>query len=172
MRRVISENAMCRGLARMDEEQSRKWLRPALMRSVRDALDRPWILDIDATIKTLFGHQEGATLGYNPHKPGRPSHALHTYWVGNLRLVLDVQVSSGKQHSRSLIISSHRLRNGKLIGDTSPANSPKLLLALSRERIRQTCHAGPMRIHCICDIENSVLVVLIRSVLQQSSDQI
>ena len=33
MRRVISEDAMRRGLARMDEEQSRKWLRPALMRS-------------------------------------------------------------------------------------------------------------------------------------------
>ena len=32
-------------------------------------------------------------------KPGRPSHALHTYWVGNLRLVLDMQMRSGKQHS-------------------------------------------------------------------------
>ena len=52
MRRVISEDAMRRALARMDEEQSRKWLRPALMRSVSDVLDRPWILDIDATIKT------------------------------------------------------------------------------------------------------------------------
>ena len=30
---------------------------------------------------------------------GRPSHALHTYWVGNLRLVLDMQMRSGKQHS-------------------------------------------------------------------------
>ena len=37
--------------------------------------------------------------GYGRYKPGRPSHALHTYWVGNLRLVLDVRVSSGKQHS-------------------------------------------------------------------------
>jgi hypothetical protein len=90
MRRVISEDAMRRALLRIDEDASAKWLRPALMSSVSDVLDRPWILDIDATIKTLFGHQEGATLGYNPHKLGRPSHALHTYWVGNLRLVLDV----------------------------------------------------------------------------------
>ncbi len=36
---------------------------------------------------------------YNPTKPKRPSHVLHTFWVGNLRLVLDVQVSSGKQHT-------------------------------------------------------------------------
>jgi len=33
MRQVISEDAMRRALARMDEEQSAKWLRPALMRS-------------------------------------------------------------------------------------------------------------------------------------------
>lgn len=63
------------------------------------ALSAPWILDIDTTIKPLYGKQEGAELSYNPHKPGRPSHALHTYWVGNLRLVLDVVVSPGKEHS-------------------------------------------------------------------------
>jgi hypothetical protein len=49
----------------------------------------------------LYGNQKGAEIGYNPHKPGRPSHALHTYWVGNLRLVLDVVVSPGKQFSAS-----------------------------------------------------------------------
>ncbi|MHB1673818.1 MAG: hypothetical protein ACYCSP_06160, partial [Acidobacteriaceae bacterium] len=40
------------------------------------ALDAPWILDIDTTIKTLFGKQSGAEVSYNPHKPGRPSHAF------------------------------------------------------------------------------------------------
>ena len=69
------------------------------MASVRDALDRPWVLDLDATIKPLYGRQEGAEIGYNPHKPGRPSHVLHTFWVGNLRLVLDAVLSSGKQHT-------------------------------------------------------------------------
>ena len=57
------------------------------------------IQDIDTTIKPLYGKQDGAQVSYNPHKPGRPSHALHTYWVGNLRLVLDVVVSPGKEHS-------------------------------------------------------------------------
>jgi hypothetical protein len=100
MQRVISEDALRRALGRIDEQASAAWLRPALMSSVREALDQPWVLDIDASIKPLYGRKtEGAELGYNPHKPGRPSHVLHTYWVGNLRLVLDVQVSSGKQHS-------------------------------------------------------------------------
>ncbi|MEF8704006.1 MAG: hypothetical protein V5B32_12305 [Candidatus Accumulibacter sp. UW26] len=53
-------------------------------------------LDIDTTIKLLYGHQAGAEIGYNPTKPGRPSHTLHTYWIGNLRLVLDVEVQGGK----------------------------------------------------------------------------
>jgi hypothetical protein len=62
-------------------------------------LSNSGVLDIDATIKPLHGHQEGAEPGCNPAKPKRPSHVLHTFWVGNLRLVLDVQVSSGKQHT-------------------------------------------------------------------------
>ncbi len=31
-----------------------------------------WILDVDATVKPLYGHQEEARVGYNPVKPGRP----------------------------------------------------------------------------------------------------
>ena len=99
MNKVVSEDALRRALERIDEPSSTAWLRPALMHSVREALDRPWVLDIDTSIKPLYGRQQGAELGYNPAKPARPSHALHTFWVGNLRLVLDVQVSSEKQHT-------------------------------------------------------------------------
>ena len=38
-------------------------MRPALMHSVREALDKPWVLDIDATIKAMYGRQEGADWG-------------------------------------------------------------------------------------------------------------
>ena len=38
-------------------------------------------------------------MGYNPHKPGRPSHTYHTYWIGRLRLCLDVEVRPGKEHA-------------------------------------------------------------------------
>jgi Transposase DDE domain group 1 len=99
MNKIISEDALRRALARMSAEQSNSWLCPQLMTSVQSALSTPWILDIDTTIKPLYGKQGGAQVSYNPHKPGRPSHALHTYWVGNLRLVLDVVVSPGKEHS-------------------------------------------------------------------------
>jgi hypothetical protein len=48
-------------------------------------------------VKTLYGHQEGAEVGYNPHKPGRPSHAYHTYMLSSLRLVLRVDVLPGDE---------------------------------------------------------------------------
>ena len=82
-------------------ERATKWMQSNLMHSVAEALKTEWVLDCDTTIKPLYGHQAGADVGYNPHKPGRPSHAIHTYWIGNLRLVLDAQLESGKRHSPS-----------------------------------------------------------------------
>ena len=60
-----------------------------LMHSVAEALKTAWILDCDTKVKPSYGHQARAEVAYNPHKPGRPSHAIHTCWIGNLRLVLD-----------------------------------------------------------------------------------
>jgi hypothetical protein len=99
MSKIVSEDALRRALARLSADESRNWLRPQLLSSVQAALNTPWILDIDTTIKTLFGKQSGADVSYNPHKPGRPSHALHTYFVSPLRMVLDVVVSPGKEHT-------------------------------------------------------------------------
>jgi len=76
MNKVVSEDALRRALERIDESASAAWMRPALMHSVREALDRPWVLDIDASIKPLYGRQEGAELDYNPRRRAwRPSRA-------------------------------------------------------------------------------------------------
>jgi hypothetical protein len=75
---MVSEDSVRRALKAMAPEASEPWMRQSLIASVRDAVDRPWVLDLDATIKPLYGRQEGAEVGYNPHKPGRPSHVLHT----------------------------------------------------------------------------------------------
>lgn len=74
-------------------------MKQSLLDSVKHALSTPWILDCDTTIKTLFGNQSGAEVSYNPHKPGRPSHTVHTYWMSNMRLVLHAQLQGGKSHS-------------------------------------------------------------------------
>jgi len=62
-------------------------------------LEEDYVLDVDTTIKPLYGHQQGAELGYNPTKPGRPSHAIHTAFIGALRLIFSVDVQSGKRHA-------------------------------------------------------------------------
>jgi hypothetical protein len=79
--------------------RSTQWMKEHLQHSVMEATYTPWILDCDVTIKVLYGRQEGAVVSYNPHKRGRPSHAIHTYWIAALRLVLDAQLESGKSHS-------------------------------------------------------------------------
>jgi len=113
MNKIISDESLRRALAHLapnqprycsDEERAARsaqlakstaWMDTALSESSREALSTPWILDVDTTVKLLYGHQAGAEIGYNPTKPGRPSHTLHTYWIGNLRLVLDVEVQGG-----------------------------------------------------------------------------
>ena len=44
--------------------------------SIAHAPAKPWIPDCDTTIKVLYGKQDGAVASYNPHQPGRPSHAI------------------------------------------------------------------------------------------------
>src|SRR5215469_17769488 len=99
MRKVLSEDAVRRNLGKIDEAPGLTWLQGHLDYSVAPLLDEPWVLDVDTTIKPLYGEQEGAELGYNPHKPGRPSHCYHTYMLSNLRLVLSVDVQPGDQHN-------------------------------------------------------------------------
>src|ERR1700677_167652 len=50
-------------------------------------------------VKPLYGRQEGAVVGYNPKKPGRPSHCYHTYSMAGTRLVFDVDVCAGDEHA-------------------------------------------------------------------------
>jgi hypothetical protein len=123
MSKVISEDALRRAMQRVDEQASEAWMRPSLMHSVREALDRPWVLDIDASIKPLYGRQEGAEIGYNPTKRMRPSHVLHTFIVSSARLVLDVQLSSGKQHT-----SGHaKAALGRLLDELGDHRRPSLV---------------------------------------------
>ena len=123
--RIVSDDGLRRALTAIvqTEGSGTPWMRGHLKESVQDALSTPWILDIDTTIKLLYGKQAGAEISYNPRKPGRPSHAVHTYWIGNLRLVLDIQVQPGKSHA-----SNHTLPGLlKLLGELTAAQRPHLV---------------------------------------------
>ncbi len=97
MEKGVSEDSVRRALLKMDEEAGVCWLQDHLHHIYAPLLNVPWILDADVTIKPLYGHQEGADIGYNPHKPGRPSPTYHSYRLSPLRLILEVEVKSGKK---------------------------------------------------------------------------
>jgi hypothetical protein len=99
MGKAVSEDAVRRGFDKIEERAGLEWLQTHLDYCTRPLLSEPWILDIDTTVKPLYGHQEGAVVSYNPHKPGRPSHSYHSYMLANLRLVLAVEVQAGNQHT-------------------------------------------------------------------------
>ena len=88
-------------MKRIPEEIGLKWLQAEIIDCISPALELPWILDIDTTVKPLYGHQQGAEIGYNPQKPGRPSHIYHSYFVANLRISLGVEVLPGKKSAAS-----------------------------------------------------------------------
>jgi hypothetical protein len=94
---VASEDSVRRGMKAIDEAASGEWMKKHLKSSYEPLLQEPWILDVDTTVKPLYGHQQDAKVGYNPTKPGRPSHAYHSYFAANIRMVLDMEVQAGNQ---------------------------------------------------------------------------
>lgn len=101
MTKVASEDSVRRALWAMKEEETGPWLQKHLEASYEPLLEEAWALDMDATVKPLYGHQEDAKVGYNPQKPGRPSHVYHSYFIANLRMVMDVEVQAGNQTATS-----------------------------------------------------------------------
>jgi hypothetical protein len=97
VKQLVSEDAVRRALARMDECAGVAWLEAHLAKATQPLLSTPWILDLDTTVKCLYGKQEGALVGYNPKKPGRPSHSYHSALMANTRLALAVEVMAGNE---------------------------------------------------------------------------
>jgi len=58
-------------------------------------------LDIDSSILTRYGVQQGAKCGYNPQKKGRASHHPLIAFVNDLRLVANFWLRSGDTGSSS-----------------------------------------------------------------------
>jgi hypothetical protein len=144
MNKVISEDALRRALLAI---QGVGWLDGHLHESTGPLLDVPWILDIDTTIKPLYGKQEGAVVSYNPLRPGRPSHSYHTYLMAGLRRVMGVEVKAGNAHS-----GSHTLPGLLRILDELPAHHRPKTARHSGSRITHSkfkrgtkCRALPYR---------------------------
>lgn len=117
MSKVVSDDSARRALLKIEEEPGIAWLEKHLQSSYEPLLQTPWILDTDVMVKCLYGKQQGAQKGYNPRKPGRPSHTYHSYLMANLRLVLAMEVQAG-----NLSKSKHSMPGLVTLLDRLPAN--------------------------------------------------
>lgn len=97
MERVRSEDAVRRAFVKGEAAAYEGWLQAHLEPTYEELLSESWILDMDGTVKTLYGHQEQAVRGYNPTKHGRPSQVYQTYFIAAIRMILDVEVQAGNQ---------------------------------------------------------------------------
>ena len=58
-----------------------------------------YALDLDSSVITRYGKQQGNHNGYNPSKPGRPSHHPLFAFLGNERMVVNSWLRSGNTSS-------------------------------------------------------------------------
>lgn len=62
-------------------------------------------LDIDSTVMTRYGEQEGAKKGYNSSKRGRPSHHPLIAFIADVKLVANMWLRSGNTSSANNFLS-------------------------------------------------------------------
>jgi hypothetical protein len=99
-RRIPSDSSVIRFFKEIKSEQGEEWLHKA-EEVLYKSLGGKYVLDWDSTVTVRFGEQEGAEVGYNPHKPGRPSHHPLLCTIAGTRLCLHIRYRSGKAHSSS-----------------------------------------------------------------------
>lgn len=139
----VSEDSVRRGLVKVTRTNwsaCDAWLLKAELASVLPLLSEPYILDIDTSVKPIYGHQEGAEVGYNPTRPGRPSQALHMGFIGGLRMVVAVDVQGGKAHAASHMAS----RIWQWVDRLPPGCRPRLIrgdIGFGNERYLCECES-------------------------------
>ncbi|MEM8940492.1 MAG: transposase, partial [Bacteroidota bacterium] len=79
-----------------------------------------YTLDVDSTVLTHYGRQQGAKKGYNPQKPGRNSHHPLLAFIDECKMIANFCLRSGDAYTTNNFLSFlqdtlHRLK-GKKVG--------------------------------------------------------
>lgn len=62
------------------------------------------VLDADSTVKTVYGHQGGAAVGYNPHKKGAKSYHPLLLFLSDTKWVVNTWFRSGSAYTSNGIV--------------------------------------------------------------------
>lgn len=79
--------------------------RELLSRKAKMAPKRLVWIDIDDTVITLFGEQEGAMNGYNPRYHGRPSYKIRVAFIAGTGELIHLQLNPGNTHGMKDLLS-------------------------------------------------------------------
>lgn len=119
---------------RIFTELMRKWWERIVIRKIT--------IDIDSTVMTRYGKQEGATIGYNPTKRGRASHHPLMAFCDELKMAVNGWMRPGNTNDAGdvesflaqllLIIPAKRI--GLLRGDSGFYGDP-FMGALEQEKV-------------------------------------
>jgi len=94
---IVSEDSVHRAFLHASNEDLTMWLDRCMNTVFEPLLKTAWILDVDAAVKTLYGTQEEASVGYNLVKPGRLSHVHHACCFARVQMLLNIVVQAGNQ---------------------------------------------------------------------------
>lgn len=72
---------------------------------IRPALPKSLILDLDSTVETVYGNQQGAAVGVNSHKRGRKSYHPLLVYEGQSRMLVNASLRSGNTSSSTDVLS-------------------------------------------------------------------
>lgn len=144
IKRFMSCDSVRRNFASIPEGKALPWAWRENLRLLQDVVAEDYVLDLDPTVKPLYGRQEGAELGHNPQKPGRPSHCYHTLCIAKLRLTLAVVVHPGNEtsgtHSRPMLT--------EYLAFVSSVKRPRLVrgdVSFGNESVIGDCEAADVR---------------------------
>jgi hypothetical protein len=98
--RLCGEDAFRRLCADLGTAQVEAWFAPA-EQMIHHAMPSGAVADWDSTVVPRYGKQEDAAIGYNPQKPGRPSHHPLACVIGGTRLCLHMEWRKGNTVSAS-----------------------------------------------------------------------
>ena len=73
LKKIVGDDTVRRLFRQIPSDECGNWIAKASSLLWRAAPEH-FILDWDSTVQTRYGNQEGAEVGYNPHKRGRKSH--------------------------------------------------------------------------------------------------
>lgn len=81
--------------------RKRAWQRAGLFQ--KESSSPIWI-DVDSTVKTVFGNQEKASRGYNPHRRGAKSYHPLLAFCANTKELLLGRMRTGSAHTASGVV--------------------------------------------------------------------